>query len=201
VLHLPDIHPLIDADYTPYDVGVMGEFDVRIVTELFGGEQIADALTPNWNGGIYYAAQRKSAVTPEAKASTASIAILYESKWKNEDSARSFMRVYAGELPRKYSHLARRPKDEAGDNEQVYTTNEGDVLLSISGTGVFISEGFPLELARKLRDSIDGAQSDAPLQVASFRRIGTAGTLGDPGLDMVRVMSSTGMMKAGLLQP
>jgi hypothetical protein len=201
VLHLPDIHPLIDADYTPYDVGVMGEFDVRIVTELFGGEQIADALTPNWNGGIYYAAQRKSAVTPEAKASTASIAILYESKWKNEDSARSFLRVYAGELPRKYSHLARRPKDEADDSEQVYTTNEGDVLLSISGTGVFISEGFPLQLARKLRDSVVAAQSDAPLQVASSGANGTWGTPGDPGLDMVRVMSSTGMMKAGLLQP
>jgi hypothetical protein len=103
VLRLPDIHPLIDADYTPYDVGVMGEFDVRILTELFGGEQIADALTPEWKGGIYYAAQRKSAVTAEAKESTASIGLLYYSKWKNEDSARSFVRVYAGELPRKYS--------------------------------------------------------------------------------------------------
>ena len=59
VLRLPDIHPLIDAEYTPYDVGVMGEFDVRILTELFGGRQIAEALTPQWNGGIYYAAQRK----------------------------------------------------------------------------------------------------------------------------------------------
>ncbi len=201
VLHLPDIHPLIDADYTPYDVGVMGEFDVRIVTELFGGQQIADALTPNWSGGIYYAAQRKSAVTAEAKASTSSIAILYESRWKNEDSARSFLRVYAGELPRKYSHLARRPKDEAGEDEQVYTTNEGDVLLSISGTGVFVSEGFPLELARKLRDSVVAAQSDAPLQVAGFEKSGTSGWLGDPGIDMVRMMSSTGVMKAGLLRP
>src|ERR1019366_8582688 len=42
VLRLADIHPLIDADYTPYDVGVMGEIDVRILTDLFGGEQIAD---------------------------------------------------------------------------------------------------------------------------------------------------------------
>jgi len=96
VLRLADIHPLIDADYTPYDVGVMGEIDVRILTELFGGEEIADALAPAWNGGIYYAAQRRSAVTEEAKGSTASIGLLYESKWKNEDSARSFLRVYAG---------------------------------------------------------------------------------------------------------
>ena len=53
----------------------MGEFDVKVLTELFGGEEIAEALTPEWNGGIYYAAQRRSAVTEEAKESTASIAI------------------------------------------------------------------------------------------------------------------------------
>jgi hypothetical protein len=201
VLRLADIHPLIDADYTPYDVGVMGEIDVRILTELFGGEQIADALAPEWNGGIYYAAQRRSAVTEEAKASTASIGLLYESKWKNEDSARSFLRVYAEELPRKYSGVVRRRQDEADSDEQVYTTNEGDALLSQSDTGVFVSEGFPLELARKLRDRIMSAQSDAPLQIA-----GTTGSQGpearggDPALELVQLMSSVGMMKAGLIR-
>ncbi len=44
--------------------------------------------------------------------------------------------------------------------------NEGDVLLSISGTGVFIGEGFDLALARKLRDSIVSMQSEGPLQQA-----------------------------------
>jgi hypothetical protein len=200
VLRLPDIHPLIDAEYTPYDVGVMGEFDVQIITELFGGDDIADALTPQWNGGIYYAAQRKTAVTAEEKASTASIAILYESKWKDEDSARSFLRVYAGELPRKYSQLVRRPKDEADDSEQVYTTNEGDVLLSMSGTGVFISEGFPLPLARKLRDKITSVQSDAPLQIAGSPATIRPNSADDPGVELVRMMSSAGMMKAGLAQ-
>jgi len=200
VLRLPDIHSLIDADYTPYDVGVMGEFDVRILTELFGGEEIADALTPAWNGGIYYAAQRKSALTAEAKESTASIGLLYESKWKNEDSARSFLRVYAEQLARKYSGLVRRTKDEADDSEQVYTTNEGDVLLTISGTGVFVSEGFPLELARKLRDSVVSAQSDAPLQVAgSMRGEEQGGFGGDPGLELVRMLGSAGMTRAALV--
>ena len=195
VLRMPDIHPLIDAEYAPYDVGVMGEYDVRILTELFGGEAIADALTPEWAGGIYYAAQRKSAVTAEAKSSTASIGILYESKWKNEDSARSFARVYAGQLPRKYSGLVRRTKDEADGDEQVYTTNEGDVLLTISGTGVFVSEGFPLGLARKLRDLIGSVQASGPLQVADG---GGAEAVHDPGLSLVRLMSSAGVMKAAM---
>jgi hypothetical protein len=207
VLRLPDIHPLIDAEYTPYDVGVMGEFDVQILTELFGGDAIAAALTPEWRGGIYYAAQKRSAVTAEAKASTASIGLLYESKWRNEDSARSFLRVYAGELPRKYSGLVRRTKDEADGSEQVYSTNEGDVLLTIDGTGVFVSEGFPLELARKLRDSIVSVQSDGPLKLAGLKtqkrtghsETGVSGSgLSDPGLSLVRLMSSAGAMKAAI---
>jgi hypothetical protein len=206
VLQLPDIHPLIDAQYTPYDVGVMGEFDVQVLTELFGGDSAAAALTPEWRGGIYYAAQKRSAVTTEAKESTASIALLYESKWRNEDAARSFLGVYADELPRKYSGLVRRTQDEADANEQVYSTNEGDVLLTIDGTGVFVSEGFPLELARKLRESIAGAQSDAPLELAGAdakeRAIHSAESssdeLNDPGLSLVRMMSSAGVMKAAL---
>ena len=43
--------------YNPYDIGVMGELDVRILAELFGGNQIAAQLTPAWDGGIYYAAR------------------------------------------------------------------------------------------------------------------------------------------------
>jgi len=207
VLRLPDIHPLIDAEYTPYDVGVMGEFDVQVLTELFGGDAIAAALTPEWRGGVYYAAQKRSAVTAEAKASTASIGLLYESKWRNEDSARSFLRVYADELPRKYSGLVRRTKDEADGSEQVYSTNEGDVLLTIDGTGVFVSEGFPLALARKLRDSIVSVQSDGPLKLAGLKtqkqtghfETGLPGPgLSDPGLSLVRLLSSTGVMKAAI---
>jgi hypothetical protein len=195
VLRMPDIHPLIDAEYAPYDVGVMGEFDVKVLTELFGGQEIADALAPSWAGGIYYAAQRKSAVTAEEKESTGSIAILYESKWKNADSARTFVRVYSGQLPRKYTTLVRRGADEATDvEEQVYTTNEGDVLISRDGTGVFVSEGFPVALARKLRDAIGAVQSDGPMQVAG----GGKRRLRDPGMGLVREFSSMGMMRVGL---
>jgi len=112
---------------------------VRILTELFGGEEIADALAPAWNGGIYYAAQRRSAVTEEAKGSTASIGLLYESKWKmkiRRGRSCGCTRGTAAQILR----LVRRKQDEADSDEQVYTTNEGDVLLSQSDTGVFVSE-------------------------------------------------------------
>ena len=194
-LRLPDIHPLIDAEYAPYDVGVMGELDVRIMAELFGGQQIAAALSPAWKGGIYYAAQRKSATTAAEKESTSSIGLIYYSKWENEDSASSFMRIYSAQLARKYSGLKRREKDEIGDSEEVYSTNEGDVLLSIHDDAVFVAEGFDVGLARKLRDSIQEVQSSGPLQVAS----GAAqGEFASPAMSLVHVMGEAGVMKAAI---
>jgi hypothetical protein len=193
LVHLPDIHPLLDAEYTPYDIGVMGELDVHILIELFGGREMADALAPAWNGGIYYAAQRKSAVTPAEKESTASLGLIYYSKWKNRDSARSFMQTYAAQIPRKYSGVAERTKDEADEREKVYSTGEGDVLISISGTGVFIGEGFDLGLARKLRDTIVSVQAEGPMRQAAAQRQ-------EPALSIAHVLASFGAANAGVLQ-
>jgi hypothetical protein len=154
---LPDIHPMLkDAGYEPYDVGVMGELDVRMTAELFGGRPLAEALAPEWEGGIYYAAQRKSA-TPAEKGTTASLALLYSSRWKNEDSARSFFEVFEQELPRQYDGLKRRPSEETSENERVFSTREGDVLLTLEDRSVWVSEGFDLVMARKLRDAVDAA--------------------------------------------
>ncbi len=190
VLRLPDIHPLLDAEYRPYDIGVMGELDVRILTELFGGRDIAAALSPEWNGGIYYAAQRKSAVTAAEKGSTASLALLYYSRWKNADSARSFMHVYATQIPRKYDGVVERAKDEAaGDDELVYSTSEGDVLVSRSGSSVFVGEGFALALARKLRDEIASAQPIGPIRQAAAPPVFS---LREPALAMAHLYASMG---------
>lgn len=186
-LRLPDIHPLIEAEYEPYDLGVMGELDVRILAELFGGREMAQGLSPDWNGGIYYAAQKKGATAAE-KGSTASLGLLYYSRWKNPDSAKTFMRIYGTQLARKYSKVNERKQDEAGDNEQVYSTNEGDVLISISGSSVFISEGFGLALARKLRDNIASVQSEGPMRMAVEGN--------EPAMSLARYMGSFGMMSA-----
>jgi len=193
VIRLPDIHPLLDAEYTPYDIGVMGELDVRILAELFGGREIAAALAPEWNGGVYYAAQRKSAVTEAEKESTASIALLYYSRWKNADSARSFLRIYADQIPRKYSNVVERKKDETDETELVYSTNEGDVLISRSGDAVFIGEGFNLALARKLRDTITSVQPQGPMQQAVV-------PMAEPSLSMSRVLASFGAVSESTLQ-
>ena len=192
VVRLPDIHPLLNADYVPYDVGVMGELDVRILVELFGGREMADALAPAWNGGVYYAAQKKAATAAE-KESTASLGLIYYSRWKNRDSAHSFMRTYADQIPRKYSNVVERTKDEVSGTEQIYSTNEGDVLISVSGTGVFIGEGFDLELSRKLRDLIVSVQPEGRIQQAIV-------PAGEPALSMAHVLASLGEVNAKALE-
>ena len=83
------------CEYTPYDIGVMGQLDVRILAELFGGPQTAAALTQAWAGGVYYAVQKKSA--PD-KSSTSSISLLYLSQWRSPEAAAAFAKMYADEL-------------------------------------------------------------------------------------------------------
>ena len=124
VLRVPDVHGLLDGEYEPYDVGVMGELDVQILGELFGGPEVASVLSTQWDGGVYYAAQRKSA-TVEERRGAGSIGLVYLSRWKSPAAAETFERIYAGELARKYGELKERKKDEADAQDQVFTTNEG----------------------------------------------------------------------------
>ena len=189
-LRLPDVHPLLDPEYAPYDVGLMGALDVRILAELFGGREMAGALTPAWDGGLYYAAQRRSATGAE-KGSTASLALFYLSRWKNPDSARSFARMYAGQLPRKYSHV-KASDTKAGDDEEIYTTDEGDVVISRSGTDVFVSEGFALPLERRLQALVQGAQTSGPMLRAASS-IGKE--LREPALALGDVLQRDMLMK------
>jgi hypothetical protein len=202
VMLMPDIHPTLKAaGYEPYDVGVMGELDVRMTAELFGGKPLADALAPAWDGGIYYAAQRSAASEAE-KATTASIGMLYLSRWKNESSARSFMRVFEEELPRQYNGLKRRNADEQSGDERVFTTREGDVLLVQHGNTVWVSEGFDLALARKLEAQVEGAQGTGPMRVAGARVQGPRPSVRIPRGEMmgglVGMFAEMGVMKVAL---
>jgi hypothetical protein len=170
---LPDIHPLVDKLYRPYDIGQVGELDVHILAGIFGGEEAARSLTPAWDGGLYWAGQLRNATTAE-QASTKSIALLYLSGWKSVTSAQAFASLYASELGRKYSGLktdtaaerSAAPKSD-GTEEHVYSTNEGPVVITTRGRLVLVSESFDLELARKLTALILDAQGSGDLKLAS----------------------------------
>ena len=205
---LPDIHPLVDKLYKPYDIGQVGQLDLRILAEIYGGEEAARDLTPAWDGGLYWAGQRRSAKTAAEQASTKSIALFYLSVWKNTASAQAFAQLYADELGRKYSGLkpdtAAENSTPAGVEEEIYSTDEGPVLITTRGKLVFAAESFDLNLARKLTALILNAQGTGDLRMADAEpdapgRDLRAGETREPlTAGLVRLFSNCGVMKAAV---
>ncbi len=212
---LPDMHPLVDKLYKPYDIGQVGALDVHILTQLFGGDGAARDLTSAWDGGIYWAGQSRSA-TAAQKATTASLAIFYLSIWKNPESAQQFARLYAGSLGSKYAsiHQDTAAADSANAAssavEQVWTTNEGPVVITTQGNMVFVSESFPLNLARKLAQLVMGAQGAGAMRMTRMTAPAQPGSLANPSAmaeadahsarplsaDLVHFFSNCGVLKA-----
>ena len=203
---LPNIHPLTDPAYKPYDIGQVGQLDVHILSELLGSDNAARDLTPAWNGGLYWAGQLRSATTPAAQADTASIGLFYLSIWKNADSAQVFARIYSNTLGRKYSHVSELSSGTSADGdgsvEHLFTTNEGPVLITTRGKMVFIAESFPLPLARQLTALILDAQGGGPMHMAqthpanitpSLESVPRGGALTS---DLVHFFAEAGVMKS-----
>lgn len=191
---MPDIHPLVDKQYAPYDIGQIGQLDVHILTKLLGGDKAADRLTPAWNGGLYWAGQLRSAKTEAEKNSTASLAFFYLAEWRNASMALAFAQLYGQNLARKYSGVKEVPADLKADpngDEQLFETNEGPVLIATRGAQVFIAESFPVELARQLGLRLMAAQGTGELRMAATEP-GTEKTL---TADLVRVFASSGVLK------
>ena len=195
LLRMPDVHGLLEADYQPYDIGVMGELDVRILTELFGGPEEAAMLTPQWNGGLYYAMQSRKARTAEEQAATSSVALLYLSAWRSEAAAAEFAKLYGRELSKKYSGVVRDPASESTSTEQVYSGSEGPVLIVRQGKQVFVSESFDLTMARKLQFLFFGAQQSDETQQAAH----ASPPADELTTQLTRMMAGCGLMKASLL--
>jgi hypothetical protein len=199
VLVLPDIHPLLNKLYKPYDIGQVGQLDLRILAQIFGGEAAARELTPAWDGGIYWAGQKLSAKTPAEQASTNSVALFYLSAWKNPASAHTFARMYADELGRKYSGVkldaANMPLDDSRGEETIYTTNEGPVVITVRGKFVFVSESFDLNTARKLAGLLIDEQGTGEIRTAgvTIPRAGISASL-------TNFIHSCGMMKAAMIR-
>jgi hypothetical protein len=171
LLKMPDVHSLLDSSYDPYDVGAVGQLDVRILAKLFGGDGASAALTPAWDGGIYWAGQSKKAKTAAEKASTSSLAIFYLSAWKTPEAAKAFAKIYASDLDKKYSNVKPDAPDTSNSEEKTWQTGEGPVLIAVHGKQVFVSESFDLNTARKLELMVTGAQpTNEEMRTASIER-------------------------------
>jgi hypothetical protein len=196
---MPNIHPLLDKTYRAYDIGQVGQLDLRILATIYGGDGAARDLTPAWDGGIYWAGQKLSAKTAAEQASTSSVALFYLSAWKNPRAADAFARVYGEEIGRKYSGVkldtANTQPDAGGGQEIVYTTNEGPVVITVRDRFVFVSESFDLPVARKLADMLIGVQGTGELRTAGI-------SIPERTLSQstISFLHSCGIMRAALLR-
>jgi len=219
---MPNIHPLVDKIYKPYDIGQVGQLDLQILAKIFGGEAAARDLTPAWDGGIYWAGQRRDAKTAAEQASTKSLALFYLAAWKSAASAQAFAQLYADELGRKYSGLkhdiaaesaaqnaaqAATQSDHANAPEpesdtQIFSTNEGPVVITTRGKLVFVAESFDLDLAGKLTTLILDAQGTGDLRMAGASPAGAPDQAFESRepltSNLVHFFSECGVMKAAV---
>ena len=172
VLLLPDLNALLGSAWTPYDVGVIGELDVRMLAESYASEDEARALAPLWAGGVYYAAQRKDA-RGEAANSTRSVGLVYLSRWKDAEAASRFAAMYRAGLARRYADVQAVPGDAGHERtgESSWTTGEGPVTLLIRDRSVLAVEGF----SREETDRIAAAMLETPAGASASDGTGRAG--------------------------
>lgn len=151
---MANLHPLLDVDWAPYDIGVMGELDVRMLGEVLGDVGAGADFAKAWDGGVYYAAQRRDAVKQQG-AGTGSIGLVYLSRWRSEAAAQQFAAVYRTSLPKRYPGLVPLTASQA---RTVSETGEGPVLVEQQGLYVFVSHTFPVPLAERVMQTLIAAQ-------------------------------------------
>jgi hypothetical protein len=150
------------ADYDPFDIGAMGEFDVDVLVEQYAGAKEAAAIYPAWRGGYYFAGKRRLDRTSDRTSNPTSnrspeaaqpIALLYVSRWATPAKAAEFAAVYAKSLATRYKR--QRELDSDGKIEEdappaeswrtlrgrhAWLTEEGVVVIEVRGDEALISE-------------------------------------------------------------
>ncbi|PYY11457.1 MAG: hypothetical protein DMG61_19120 [Acidobacteria bacterium] len=170
-LVLPDLRNELGSGYEKYDEGSIGQLDTRILVEQYADKETAAKMADAWKGGVYYAAGNKD---PKLKGS-ARIGLVYLSRWKTEDAADEFAKIYGDYLPKRYARATPlNVKDvkcgppESCDAKTVraFSTEEGEVWIQrVEGAGVLISEGFDGATASKLRVQVLSANPAKLIQV------------------------------------
>jgi hypothetical protein len=148
-------------DYQKFDIGAMGEFDVAILAEQYAGKTMSKHIYPEWRGGYYYAATSRQA--PAAGASvTASLGLLYVSRWSSAEAASEFAGIYAHSLKERYKQA-----DEVGGSAADQATEVKSPQIS-EGTQTSESQNSEKDSNKK---SPDEKSSDAKIHLLTGRHV------------------------------
>jgi hypothetical protein len=150
-MHVPDFkHDF--KDYQKFDIGAMGEFDVAVLIEQYAGKALSKELYPEWRGGYYYAARRKTDAAPDSTGKVLP-GLLYVSRWSSAEKAAEFAGIYANSLKDRYKkaeEAGNSASDQAAKNaaskvgllqgRHAWATEDGTVVIEEQGDTVFVSE-------------------------------------------------------------
>jgi hypothetical protein len=134
------------ADYEPFDIGAIGEFDVDVLVEQYVGRDEAAALYPHWRGGYYFAGRPKAD-------KAAPLGVVYVSRWSSPAKAAEFAAVYAKSLAQRYKQARALGADGKVTDDappvdswktlrgrHAWSTEEGTVVIEVRGDTMLISE-------------------------------------------------------------
>ncbi len=163
VVLIPDLRPVLQDAYQPYDSGTMGELDVRIMAREFGRENDIFSVAAKWDGGAYVVVKRASN-NAAAKPTTADLALLYVSRWKTFDAAKRFAQIYQQALSKRLRVApAEAPSSNCRTGESCkqplwasrILTEEGPAVLEIwPGNTLLITQSFDDQTVVKLRQTV-----------------------------------------------
>ncbi len=151
-LTIPDLDKMVAPNYTRFDFGGMGEFDIYLLAKQYGVKDPPNYYR-HWRGGYYYAAQAKNAPKDQ-------IAMLYFSRWDSPEAASDFARLYADNLSQRYQGNAKwtsRCAEVAASSKpelcttMAATSSEGPIILERHDNDLLIMEGYDQEIMNKAR--------------------------------------------------
>lgn len=154
-LRIPDLKSALGEDFKRYDTGSLGQFDIAILAKQFGGEKDVERLAPEWRGGMYYSAARKSA--DKDHLSTGDLVLVYYSRWGSAEAARAFGDFYATALKQRYAKV--EPQQDQ------LMTDEGPVRIEAKGEYLLICEGLNVEQVEAVKKRL--AEPQTKSQAAS----------------------------------
>ncbi len=180
VVTIPDLGPILQDTYQPYDSGTLGELDVRIMAREFGRENDIFSVAAKWDGGAYVVVKRASKDTG-AKPTTADLALLYVSRWETLEAAKRFVQIYEQALAKR---LQATPVDTpspncptgAGCKQPLWAsrvmTGEGPAFLEIwPDNTVLITQSFDDKTVAQLREAVLFPQAAALRRPAAEREL------------------------------
>ena len=183
LMAVPAFESAAGKNYQKYDLSVMGEFDDWLLLKQYADQKSADAVSPKWRGGYYYAAIKPGAqklAKGTATVPDSAIALAFVSRWQDDDAASEFAGAYAVYLPKRYpgaKEVAGAPVESAPSTKIVpgigaavkvdvaqrlnglhrWSIDDGDVSIEVRGDEVLVLEEFDTAAAARITDAVFAA--------------------------------------------